>query len=171
MSSIINQIYDWLIRNISDVLAITGIVATLIQSYKAKTAAVAAKEASEETRKKMRAVETSVILQECLHDAENLLQRVDLENWESASDTAFRIRKNLIAVKASTNGSLSEDINSSLDETIVQIKIINETSDRAKHGSGKAVSKTRLASAIRSQIDVILEIQQHTINTLGQKHD
>ena len=164
----IETIYGFFQRNFSETVSVVGISISVYQSYKAKTAAQAAELAAKETRTQFKIIEMSSLLQECLHDADSLVDRVASDNWESASDSAAKIRKNLISIKAFVEKEMSNQISEKIIDIILQFKIINNTSDKARHNGGRA-NKNQVTSTIRDQIDVLVEIQQYARNMLGQK--
>lgn len=159
-------IWDFIVKNISNILSLIGIGITIRLADKAKTAAEAAKSASEDTKNKIYHIKASLVIQECIHDTENIIRRIELDNWESVSDFASRVRKNLIMAKSNISDN---SLSTSLEEIIVQIKIINEASDKAKHGSGRPPNKSRFISTIRLQVDAMTEIQQNVVSSLSHK--
>lgn len=166
-------LYQYFFENFSNIVSIigtlvsiAGIIITIIFTDRAKKAADAAKDASEDTRSKIYHIEVSLVLHECINDTENLIRRVEVDNWEAVSDIASRVRKSLIMAKNSfTEATHTAD----LEAILVQMRIINEASDNARHGAKKPPNKPRFISSIRSQVDALTEIHRAIVSTINKK--
>ncbi len=161
---------EWVKQNLSDILSISGIALTLLFSAGAKKSANAAKLAAENTRIHLKKVEVVSALQDCLYMAQNLLDRVDKEEWEIIGNVAADIKLRLISIRHSSEGSPDEDRASRIQEAIVEFGLITGRCDKFRFGSDSAqpVSKPRMLASIRRQIENIAEAQESAKRKLGE---
>ena len=159
-------LYQYVCDNFSNIASVIGIAITIIFAERAKKAADAARDASRDTKSKIYNIEASLVLHECISDAENIIRRADVDNWDAVSDIVSRVRRNLIMVKS----SVAEESNvSALEGVLVQMRILSDTADNARHGHKKPPNKPKIVSTIRAQVDALSEIHRSVVSNINKR--
>ena len=141
-------------------------VTTIWVAAKAKSAAAAAQQASEDTRRKFSSFDFALNLKEVEGLLLDIRRQVDQDGWQLCAERCLDVQRLVVPIVKSAGELLEVDTIGGLSELIAQIGNLRASADRANHNSGKPPDKIRIHKIIELQLRAVQEVYIDLQNSL-----
>ena len=164
----VGEISDWneislLWNNISlliseDVGTTASLIGTILTVYfaiRAKSAASAARLASEETRSMVAKLDLLFELTEVKRLLDDVISKLNANSWEMVAERCSSIRSLLAPIMRSTDKGLGSESQEMLATMLAQVKSLGETATKCHHGTIQTPAMPRLVAIVEEQKEAI----------------
>lgn len=165
---ILAELFAWFVEYLGTIASVFGAGFTILFSAQAKTAATAARQASNETRAQVSRLDVLSELTEAKRLMDDVANRLHGRSWEIIAERCTAIRLIIAPITSTQEIEFSSDVSEKLVEVIAQMKILSATANKVRYQTIIEPSIPKLSGLVDEQKEVLTLAISEVKKMIGQ---